>query len=145
MALKTPKRYVFRHQKTPKCARDSISFQVCLGCLKAFKGYLKGVSKGCSMGVSKVLWIYFMAVLSSLHGYLGKVSKPSLRGDLKIAPLPPQENQGFVQFGPFWDFFKNLFRTLPRVIENVLTPLKTLQMIWTPLKIPRMVYPPPPS
>ena len=48
-------------------------FQVCLGCLKAFKGYLKGVSKG---------------------------------GDFKIAALPPQENDGFLQFGPFLGFLK---------------------------------------
>ena len=100
--LKTPKRCVFRRQKTPKCARDSISFHVCLGCLKAFKGYLKGVSKGCSMGVSKALLIYFMAVLSSLHGYLGKVSKPSLRGGPQNCGLAPPRK---LWFCPIWSFF----------------------------------------
>ena len=118
-----------------------------MGVSRLFKGCFKFRF---SMGVSKVLRIYLMAVLNSLHRYLGKVSKTSLRGDCKIAALPqkpgpppikkvakfpknfidpPNKMMVLPNLDLFWDFSKNLFRTLPRVNENVLTPLKTLKLI----------------
>ena len=56
---------------------------------------------------------------------------------------PPKKRWFLAQFRPILGLFFNLFKTLPRVSEKTLTPLKTLKMLCTARKNTKNgIYPP---